>query len=592
MSELSPRTIPAVWLDRARRQPDRICAHQKVDGRWVGRTWGQGEREVRHLAAGLIELGIGPGDRVAIIGETHPLWSQADMAVQTIGGVTVGVYPTCTVEQIAYHLKHSGAKIVFLQGEVQLTKVRQAAGELPAKERPELILFDRSDAADAPPCMAVVEERGAASAFGTSEAMEERICAVRPDDLSTIVYTSGTTGPPKGAMLTHGQLYAAIEATRQVLPVGEDDLGLVFLPLAHSLQRQAGYAGLLTGSTGAYASSIAALLDEFPEVRPTVQASVPRIWEKFHAKLEARLADASPRRQRIAGWAFATARERGEILRAGGGVPWGLERRYQLADRLVFRKLRAVFGGRIRFMLSGGAPIAVDLLTFFDDIGLRIYEGWGLTETAAPATMNHPGAWRFGTVGRPLPGVRVRIAEDGEIEVDGPNVFSGYYKDDKATAAAFTDDGWFRTGDIGDLDDDGYLRITDRKKDIIITAGGKNVAPQNIENLLKRDPLISQAVVIGDRRKYLTALITLDPDDAPSELLSAPVDDPAMRARVEATVDKVNAGLARYEQIKKFAVLPRDLTLEDDELTPTLKVKRRNVAAHFSGEIEALYAEG
>ncbi len=525
------------------------------------------------------------------MGETHPLWAQADMACQVLGGVTVGIYPTCTTEQVAYHLEHSGARVVFVQGEDQLDRVRTASKGLKKKDRPALVLFEEGAQDGAPDCIATLEERGAASPDADPKAMEERISTVCEDDLSTIVYTSGTTGPPKGAMLTHGQLYAAIEATREVLPVDEDDVGLVFLPLAHSLQRQAAYAGLMTGSMGAFASSIASLMDEFPEIRPTIQASVPRIWEKFHAKLQARLAEASPRRQRIAQWAFDVAGQRGDLLRAGEPVPFGLERRYRLADRLVFTRLRAVFGGRIRFMLSGGAPIAIDLLKFFDNIGLRIYEGWGLTETAAPATLNHPGAWRFGTVGRPLPGVRVRIAEDGDIEVDGPNVFSGYYQDEDATAAAFTDDGWFRTGDIGDLDDDGYLLITDRKKDIIITAGGKNIAPQNIENLLKRDPLISQAVVIGDRRKYLTALLTLDPDDTPAALLEAPPDDPAKRARVEAVVNKVNSELARYQQIKRFTILPRDLTLEDGELTPTLKVKRRAVAEHFAAEIEALYPD-
>jgi long-chain acyl-CoA synthetase len=577
-----------VWLDRALIDPRRVATHHKEDGRWVGRTWAEGEQGVRLLAAGLMDLGVGHGDRVVILGETDPLWAQTDMAVQTLGAVTVGVYPTCTNDQIAYHLEHCGAKVAFVQGEEQLDRVREAAKGLKKKSRPTLILFKPGVEDGAPDCIAALEERGRMLPAGEPAAMAERIAAVGPEDLSTIVYTSGTTGPPKGAMLTHGQLCAAIVATREILPVDEEDLGLVFLPLAHSLQRQAAYAGLLSGSTGAFASSIAALMDEFPEVRPTVQASVPRIWEKFHAKLQARLAEAPPRRQKIAEWGFAVARVRGDLVRAGQSVPWGVERKFRLADRLVFTKLRAVFGGRIRFMLSGGAPIALELLKFFDDIGLRIYEGWGLTETAAPATLNHPGAWRFGTVGRPLPGVRIRIAEDGEIEVDGPNVFSGYYRDEAATALAFTEDGWFKTGDIGDLDDDGFLRITDRKKDIIITAGGKNIAPQNLENLLKGDPLVSQAVIIGDRRKYLTVLITLDPDDAPPAMLADP-DGAATRDRIGATVAKVNSTLARYEQIKKFTVLPRDLTVEGGELTPTLKVKRRVVAERFAVQIEGMY---
>lgn len=590
-------TIPAVFLDRARVAPDRVSAYHKEGGRWVGRTWGEAETAVRHLAAGLAGLGVRHGDRVAIVGETHHLWSEADMAVLCLGGVTVGVYPTCTTEQIRYHLEHSGARAAIVRGRELLGRVRQAAAGLDPPVA--LVLFEADGGPEGGggpgvepdvPTIAALEAAGAGAPEGTPDAFAGRIRELSPDDLTTIVYTSGTTGPPKGAMLTHRNWYAAMSASVQVLPVDSRDRALIFLPLAHSLQRQAGYAGLLTNATGAYATSIDRLMEEFVEVRPTVQASVPRIWEKFHAGLHARIAEASPGRRRIAAMAFDVARRRGRSLRDGRAVPWWLDRLYRLADRVVFRRLRAIFGGEVRFMVSGGAPIGVDLLEFFDDIGLRIYEGWGLTETAAPHTLNHPGAWRFGTVGRPLPGARVRIAPDGEIEVAGDNVFQGYWRDPAATAAAFTDDGWFRTGDVGRLDDDGFLRITDRKKDLIITSGGKNIAPQNIEGLLKRDPLISQAVVMGDRRKYLSALLTLDVQSAPADLAADPTG-PAARARVAAVVDRVNADLARHEQIKRFAVLPRDLSLEQGELTPTLKVRRRVVAEHFAREIDGLYAD-
>ena len=589
------RTIPELFLARADKDPERIFAYRKEADRWVGHTWAESRRELEALVAGLASLGVARGDRVGILSETRAEWSGADAAILFLGGVTVGAYATSTGDQVRYLLEHSGTRVIFVEDATQWDKVHPFAAELDLS----VVSFDPVPGAPEVADFEALQDRGRERREQQPVALETLAGQVQPDDLATIVYTSGTTGPPKGAMLTHGNLVAAATAASRVLPISEDDVSVPFLPLAHSLQRQSNYAGLITGATGYFNTSIANLMQDFAEVRPTVQPSVPRIWEKFHARLQARLQDASPVRRCIARWAFDVAARHGRLRRAGEPIPWALQARYRLADRLVYRKLRDVFGGRVKFLVSGGAPISMGLLEFFDDVGLRIYEGWGLTETAAPHTVNHPGAWRFGTVGQPLPGCEVRIAADGEVEVFGDNVFTGYYRDEEATRAAFTEDGWFATGDIGELDADGYLRITDRKKDLIVTSGGKNVAPQNIENLLRQDPLVSQAVVIGDRRKYLAALITLDDEEtAPWAAARGLPGDPAGLARhpdverhVRRVVDEANARLAGYEQVKRFRILERDLTQEAGELTPTLKVKRRTVDEHFADEIEALYEQ-
>ena len=485
------RTIPEIYLERMGRGPDRVQLSYKEGGRWVGQTGRKVIEYVRSISLGLYELGVRKGDRVAILSNTRMEWTSCDLADLSLGAVTVGIYHTYPPEAVHYILDHSGSKVVFVEDDEQLDKVLEILPRLdPA---PRVVSFQEAAGQHQVLSLDELREKGEERHREEPDLYRRLVDAVEPGDLATLVYTSGTTGPPKGAMCTHANLYAAISASHKVLDLRPDDVSLIFLPMAHVLQRQALYAGFLGEGTGAYAESLDSVMDDFQDVRPTVQPSVPRIWEKFYTRIQQKLSEAPPHRRALAWLAFAGARRRCRLRLAGRRVPGHLELAYRLFDRLVFRRLRQVLGGRVRYFISGGAPIALEILEFFHSVGMPIYEGYGLTETSAPCNLNGPRALRLGSVGRPLPGIQQRIAGDGEILVKGPSVFAGYYKDPETTAEAFTEDGWFRTGDIGRMDRDGYLYITDRKKDLIVTAGGMNVAPQNIENLLKNSPLVSQA---------------------------------------------------------------------------------------------------
>ena len=442
-------------------------------------------------------------------------------------------------------------------------------------------------------------EIGQRHAVAHPKAYEERWRAVVPTDLAMLVYTSGTTGPPKGVMLTHRNIAATVDAANLAIPMRDDDLGIIFLPLAHSFQRTANYAAMEAGGTGVFAERIDKIVDHMREFRPTVQAAVPRVYEKIYQRIHAKVAEAPARRQAIFKWAVGIGKQVRAAEREGRAVGLPLKLQFQVADKLVFAKIRDAFGGRLRFMVSGAAPISHEILEFFHAVGILILEGWGLTETSGPATVNRLAHVKFGTVGLDLACCETKIAEDGEILVRGDNVFSGYYKDEAATREAFTDDGWFKTGDIGQKDSDGFLKITDRKKELIITAGGKNISPANIENAMKGHTLISQCVVHGDNQKFLVALITLNPEEAPevARRLKLDTTDPVELAKhpkiigeVQLIVDQVNRGLARYESIKYFRILDKELSAEDDLLTPTLKLKRRNIEAKYRGLIDEMVA--
>lgn len=591
------KTVIEIAKERVEKYGDRVWYYYKKDGRWKGMSFRESHEKTRALACGLLFLGVNKGDRVGIISETRWEWSLADMAILSCGGVTVGVYPTETPENTEYILNHAECSIVFVENKKQFEKIKKIQDRLFALKK--VILFDISGIDDEI-AMGINDliEVGERNYREDPERYEERYKSVTLDDIATIVYTSGTTGPPKGVVLTHRNISAVIVASAKAIPLREDDFGIVFLPLSHVLQRVSGYVGLYLGAQGAFAESIEKIVDNFQELRPTVQSSVPRLFEKFYIKVLSMVENAPERRKKIFNWCMKVGLEVSQLKRAKKKIPLTLKLKYFLAEILVFKRIRKVLGGRIRFMVSGAAPISVKILEFFHAAGILILEGYGLTETAAPATVNRLDDYKFGTVGKPIPCCEVKIAEDGEILIKGENVFKEYYKDPVATKDAFTEDGWFKTGDIGRIDEDGFLKITDRKKELIITAGGKNIAPQNIENILKTSPYISHAFVFGDRRKYLTALITLDREEVinflrarniPHSSSSSLSQIPEIQELIEREVNESNTHLARYEQIKKFRILENDFTVETGELTPTMKLKRRVIIEKYKKLLDEMY---
>jgi long-chain acyl-CoA synthetase len=597
---MPPTTICELYHQRVEKDGDRVATYHKdpTSGRWVASTWAQGAREVNAIANGLLACGVAPGDRVGIISETRREWALCDLAIVNVGAITVGIYPTSTVEQIAHILKDAGVRIIFVEDLSQLHRVTEAFGDTGGMEA--FIVFEQAGLAQRQDTRGISEimSMGREHANSHPGAYTERWQATKPDDLAMLVYTSGTTGPPKGVMLTHYNICTTVHSISTVLPNRPDDLGVVFLPLAHSLQRVVGYAGIATGARSVFAERLDKIVDHMKEFHPTVQAAVPRIFEKIHARIMRGVEEAPPPKKVLFRWAVHIGSEVARLNRQDRPVPLPLKAQHKLAEKLVLSKIRDVFGGSIRYMVSGAAPISSDLLEFFHACGILILEGYGLTETTAPATVNRVNSFRFGTVGLDLPICETRIADDGEILIKGDNVFVGYWQDEEATTEAFTDDGWFKTGDIGTKDTDGYLKITDRKKEIIITAAGKNVSPANIEKKLRGDPLISQCVVHGDQRRYLTALITLDADEIGNVAQRLNLTEtsyealcrhPRMLSEVQIICDRVNRHLARYETIKYFKVLDKDLSVEDGYLTPTLKLKRRNIKAAYADLIDSLY---
>jgi long-chain acyl-CoA synthetase len=561
----------------------------KEGGRWVDMSHRELGARAQRIARGLIALGIDRGDRVAILANTRPEWTIADAGVMCAGAATAPIYHTNSPEECAYVLSHSGSRLVFCEDPEQLAKIAVVRDRCPELEHVVLLTGEAAGAMS-------LEELCAAGADLDEDVVERRVAEVDPGDLATLVYTSGTTGPPKACMLSHSAWIETAAMYEQVLDLERPPIvTFMFLPLAHSLARIIQMVTIDVGGTLAFwQRDPARLLDDIREVHPTHLTCVPRVFEKIFTAASAGVAEQPAVKRAIFHWAIATGRE--ARSREEQQIGWLLRRRWALADRLVLSKIRALFGDQLRLAMSGAAPIAADVLEFFDAAGVTILEGWGLSETTAAGTLNTVAARRIGTVGRTLPQAEVRIADDGEIVMRGPHVFDGYLHDERATAEAFAD-GWFRTGDIGVIED-GFLRITGRKKDIIITSSGKNVTPANIETALKESRWIAEAIVYGDRRPYLVALIALDPDEAPAlaEKLGVAPDRAAMatdervRGAIGEVVDRTNARFARIEQIKRFTILPHDLSQADGELTPTLKVKRRVVYDRYAGEIDALYA--
>jgi long-chain acyl-CoA synthetase len=548
----------------------------------------------------LIEGGVEPGDRVALLSATRAEWMEADLAILAAGAVTIPVYPSVLVDECGYILTNAGADRVVVENAKQRAKVEQLTRqgfELDGVRRPVPLRAIMTIEGEGTDTFVGLLESGRAARGRLDAEIDRRIGALARDTLATIVYTSGTTGPPKGVPQTHGNHLATVESALRIRTLEPGDVDFFFLPLAHSFARMLEYLGLAAGTTTVFARSIDTLIEDLPAARPNVVPAVPRVYEKIYARLQATRAQGGLLARAIFDGAVAVGRERSRRAQAGEDLPVWLRAADAVAHQLVFSRIHAVLGGNVRFMLSGGAPLARDIAEFFHAIGLPIFEGYGLTETTPALTVNYPGRYRLGTVGTPLDCCEIRIAEDGEILARGANVASGYYERPDATAEAWDAEGWFHTGDIGEIDADGFLRITDRKKDLLKTSGGKYVAPQKIENLLKLQPHVSQAVVIGDNRKYCTALVTLDVpaveawarEQGLSLAAAELAGHPRVQELIEAEVAAVNQHLASWETIKYVRVLPHDFSVETGELTPSLKVKRKVVASRYAELIESMY---
>ena len=594
-----PRTLTELFfgaMDRAAARP--VVLRYKRRDAWEGISGAAVLERVHDASLGLCELGIGPGDRVAILSENRPEWAFADYACLALRAVDVPIYPTLPPKQIEYILRDSGAAAVFVSSKVQLDKILEIKERLP--ELRHLIAFDDLGAAEGTLPFADLTIRGR-QVRSRRPNWRDQALEVGPEDLATIIYTSGTTGDPKGVMLTHGNITSNVVTSVALLAISETDECLSFLPLSHIFERMVGHYTMLHGGvTISYATSTDTVAAEMGEIKPTIMAAVPRLYEKIYARVLDAAVSGSPIKKRIFFWAKRSAETWLEYTLARRPVPSALAFKKRLGDKLVFAKLRARTGGRVRFFVSGGAPLNPEIAKFFHAAGLPILEGYGLTETSPVIAFNTFDHLKLGTVGRPIPGVEVRIADDGEILTRGPNVMIGYFKKPEATRDAIDEDGWFHTGDIGILDGDGFLRITDRKKDIIVTAGGKNIAPQPIENLVKTSKFVSNCVMLGDKRKFPVMIVVPNMDNlkawATRKTLTTPDEasllvHPEVAAKMDREVRRTLRDLAQFEIPKRLLLVPLDFSVDGGELTPTLKVKRRVVERNYSAQIEKLYRE-
>jgi long-chain acyl-CoA synthetase len=584
IAELLPRAVE-------RFGPDPAVRYKGPSGDWTSKTFTEVGEIVRRLSLGLMDLGIQKSDKVAILANTRPEWTYFDFAALTAGATVVPIYQTNSPEECQYVLENSDAKAVVVEDEDQLEKIRQIRDSLPKLEH----VIRMTGSSDDTISTDEVSERGVAR---PESEWEERWRSVTPDDICTFIYTSGTTGPPKGCVISHGNYRSMCDMAEDESVLVQGRTTYLYLPLAHSFALLIQLLSFDIGGTLAYwERDPLKILPNLAEVKPHYFPSVPRIFEKIYTAATGKAEKAGGIQKRIFWWAIGVGKKVREMERHGRQPGPLLKAQHALADRLVLANIRNLFGGRIVEAVSGAAPINPEILRFFDAAGVLVLEGWGMTETSTAATIARPDDFKFGTIGKPFKGTEIKIADDGEILVRGPNVFQGYYKNEEATKETLVD-GWLHTGDIGEIDADGYMKITGRKKDIIITAGGKNITPANMEGEIKQSQWISQCVVIGDRRPYLVALVTLDPEEvqklAPEDEVakdpSAWPDDERLRALIQEHVDQVNQRYARVEQVKKFKILPQDFSQEGGELTPTMKVKRAVVARKYEPQIEELYA--
>ena len=593
-------TINEMLANSIRHYGSKVALSSKIDGSYQDISYAELGERAENFALGLVELGMERGDRVVLLSENRPEWAITDLAIIAAGGVNVPMFPTLTPAQVEYIVKDSGAKIVCVSNENQLKKIEAFRENVSHLER--VIVFDatKSDTDGQDLSFEEVCELGKKLENGTQIYQEAREAA-NPDDLVTIIYTSGTTGDPKGAMLTHHNFMFNASACVELIGISQEDVLLSFLPLSHVFERMAGhYLPLTCGSTIAYAESPFTVAKNLGEVRPTVMASVPRLYETMHERILRAVKEGSPVKQKIFGWGVETGKKVSQAIQAHKEPSFLLKLKMGLANKLVFGKILARVGGRLRFFVSGGAALPQSIAEFFHAAGILILEGYGLTETSPVISVNCPNAWKFGTVGKPIPGVEVKIAEDGEILSRGPHIMKGYYNRPEDTSEAIGPDGWFRTGDIGLFDEDGFLKITDRKKNILVLSNGKNVAPQPIESQLVRSDYISQVMLIGDGQKSVAALVVPN-FDALGEYgkeqgldtgnNATLVETKEVRQLIRGEINRLVVDFADFERPRMFAVLSREFTQEEDEMTPTLKLKRQVILDHFSGEINAIYGE-
>jgi len=619
---MASQTIIDRFQERVRGIPTEVALRYKENGAWKDITWREYGESVNKAAKGLLSLGFGHGDKISLLSNNRPGWHIADVAAMTLGGATAAIYTSNSPEQVQYIIDHSESRVAFVDTVEQLEKILKVRGELPKLQK--VVVFD-NDTREADPEFVMTWNDFLASGSSIDDAqVEQARNKVKPEDLATFVYTSGTTGPPKGVMLTHANIWWTATHSEQHIPIGSDQFrrpdgsyngrALSYLPLSHIAERMISHLlQIYYGTTTWFAESLDTLPQDLQACKPTYFFAVPRVWEKFHAKFMEMAAQppkdkAEERKKKLARKAMALGRKVTELEQeavARGGtmadakIPLGMKLQHRVLDKVVLHKIRERFGlDECQLALSAAAPLSPELIWFFHSIGLKITEGYGQSEDNGPTSWNPPNAILIGTVGTPLPELEVKLAEDGEILVRGGNLMAGYYKDEAATKDTIDADGWLHSGDVGEMNDHRYLKITDRKKDLIITAGGKNIAPQEIENRLKmKSPLISQVVVIGDRRPFLSALITLDEEKAPSWGKEQGIDgDLAAISRhertlkeVEGAINDLNQGLAKVEGIKKFRVLERDFLQEENEITPTMKVKRKQINEIYAEVIEDLY---
>jgi len=588
--------LPAMLSDRARELGDHPALRFRRDGRWLDISYAAMDRSVQTVARGLLALGVQPGDRVGIMSWNQPAWSIADFAILRAQAVVVPLYPTSTPGQVAHIVRDAGIAILFVGGAQELAAVREARPQLPGLQR--VLGFDDAAAEPAAGFASFADWAAAAEALGGDQELAARQAAIRPRDLATVIYTSGTTGDPKGVMLCHANVFHQIRAVNDRFTVGPRDRSLCFLPLSHCFERTWTYYVLHQGATNCYLQDPKQIIPALAEVRPTAMTGVPRLYEKIHAAMFDRVERGSALRRRLFGWALATGRRFHERRLQGRAIgPW-LRLRHALADLLVLRRIRAVVGGPKNFFAAGGAALAQEIEETFLAAGLLVCQGYGLTETSPMITCNSAGSLRFGTVGRPVRECEVRIGPDGEVQVRGPNVMLGYWGRPAETAAAFTADGWLRTGDVGDLDADGFLRITDRIKDLIVTSGGKNIAPASIEMQVGKDHYIEQIAVVGDGQRFVGALIlpSFEALEAWAHGQRIRFADRAELVRnhhviefIRERIQRQSCNLASFERIKRFHLLEKGFSLAGGEITPTLKLKRKVIQEHYKDVIAQLY---
>lgn len=595
-----PLTLTDAFLATVSRNPERPALSHRTAAGWHTQSYGEYGTKATRLALALLELGVEFGGRVALLSENRPEWTIADQAILMAGGVTVPLYPTLTGMQTAFILNNCGARLVLISNEAQYRKLLEVRHLVPDLQH-VVVMSPIHTPAQAQKFYYLDDllALGERVAHQHEIELQSRRQQIGADSLATIVYTSGTTGDPKGAMLTHGNLMSNVREVVPIVGIQETDVALSFLPLSHVLERISNFGVVAAGGHVYFAQSVETVADDLLEVRPTMLTSVPRLFEKIKARVLDRMAKESVIKRSIFQWACEVGEAYCEAQLNQAPRPFDLALKQQIADSLVFSKIRERTGGRLRLCVSGGAPLPADVGLFFGMVGIEIIEGYGLTETSPVVALNRPGQVRYGTVGHPLPGVEVVLAEDGELLVRGPNVMKGYYNNPEATAQVINEQGFFSTGDIAEFDETGRIRIVDRKKEIIVMSNGKNVAPQPLENALKSSNLIEQVMLVGDRRHFISALIvpnreSLDVFLKEQRLDAQPIEltlgNPQVQALYTREIESIGRDFARYEQIKRFALLPRPFSADRDELTPTLKLKRRVIQANFAKEIDQMYA--